>query len=271
VLAAQLVVNAAGRGNRGPRWLAELGFETPQEQKVDPRLVYVTACFVRTSDDYDGIGAAIGPTVDKPCGGVALAIENDKWMVTLHGIGGLEPPVDPKEFVEWAAHLPNPDVHQIIAGAEIVERPVRMRIPPSLWRRYDKVARLPAGYVAVGDAVCALNPAFGQGMTTAALEALALRECLDRGLSGLTPRFFARTAKIIATPWAISVNADLRFSETAGKRSVRASVLNWYLGRLHRLAERDGSVGTAFLRVANLLDSPQRLFAPALAVKVLRG
>ena len=47
--------------------------------------------------------------------------------------------------------------------------------------------------------------------------------------------------------------------------------LNWYIGRLHRVAARDAAVGKAFLRVANLIDPPQKLFAASIARKVLRG
>ena len=122
-----------------------------------------------------------------------------------------------------------------------------------------------------GDAICALNPAYAQGMTTAAVEALALRDCLAGGRRGLAKRFFARAAKIVAIPWSVSVTADLRFPHVRGQRTRAVRFLNWYIARVHRVSARDGAVGKAFLRVANLIDPPQRLFAPAIAAKVLRG
>ncbi|MCW3845494.1 FAD-binding protein, partial [Micromonospora yasonensis] len=36
---ADLVVDATGRGNRGPTWLAELGYQPPVEDRVNPRTV----------------------------------------------------------------------------------------------------------------------------------------------------------------------------------------------------------------------------------------
>lgn len=270
VLAADLVVDATGRSNRGPTWLGELGYEPPAEEKIDPGVIYVSATFERKPDDYDGIAAIVGATLINPRGGVVLAVENDRWMVTLFGMGD-EAPTDPQGYVEWAARLPRPDIHQAIAPARVVERPHRMRVGPSTWRRYDRLRRFPDGYLVIGDAICALNPAYAQGMTTAAVEALALRDCLARGRRGLARRFFTRTAKIIAIPWSVSVTADLRFPHVAGRRTRAIRFLNWYIARLHRVATRDGAVGKAFLRVANLIDPPQRLFAPTLAVKVLRG
>jgi 2-polyprenyl-6-methoxyphenol hydroxylase-like FAD-dependent oxidoreductase len=200
---------------------------------------------------------------------VVLAVEDDRWMVTLFGTNGLEAPIDPESYVEWSAHAPNPALYQILAGAAVVEEPHRMRIPPSVWRRYDKLSRVPEGFVVVGDALCAFNPAYAQGMTTAAIEALALRDCLTRGRKGLPARFYAAAAKTISIAWSVSVTADLRFPHLKGERTGQVKFLNWYIGRLHRVAARDGAVGRAFLRVANLIDPPQRLFAPGMVAKIL--
>lgn len=270
VLTADLVVDATGRSNRGPTWLGELGYQPPAEEKVDPGLVYVSATFERKPDDYDGIAAVIGATLENPRGGVVLAVENDRWMVTLLGMGD-EAPTEAQAYVEWAARLPRPDIHQAIAKARVVDNPHRMRIPPSTWRRYDKLREFPEGFLVIGDAICALNPAYAQGMTTAAVEALALRDCLAQGRRRLAKRFFARAAKIVAIPWSVSVTSDLRFSHVQGRRTRAVRFLNWYIARVHRIAARDGAAGKAFLRVANLIDPPQRLFAPAMALKVLRG
>ena len=71
-----------------------------------------------------------------------------------------------------------------------------------------------------GDAICSTNPIYGQGMTVAALEARALRECLaepDADLSSLSQRFFAAAAEVVGPLWASNqfndlylANADLR-------------------------------------------------------------
>lgn len=66
--------------------------------------------------------------------------------------------------------------------------------PSNRWRRYDRV-RLPGGFIVVGYAFCSLNPIYGQGMTVAALQALALRGCLSNGQQDLQRRFFRAAAK----------------------------------------------------------------------------
>ncbi|MFC7484697.1 NAD(P)/FAD-dependent oxidoreductase [Luedemannella flava] len=271
VLDADLVVDASGRTNRGPTWLRELGYDAPEEEKVDAGLTYVSASYRRKPDDFDGACVVVGLAAGNPRGGVVLGVENDRWMVTLMGMGDDVAPLHPEGYLEYAAGLPVPDLHRVIADAEQIEAPHRMRLPASTWRRYDKLRRFPAGLVVVGDALCALNPAYAQGMTTAAVEAHALRECLAAGREDLPRRYFRTAAKIVAIPWSISVTADLRFDSVVGPRTGQVRFLNWYIGRLHRVAARDASVGRAFLRVANLIDPPQKLLSPAIAVKVLRG
>jgi hypothetical protein len=115
------------------------------------------------------------------------------------------------------------------------------------------------------------NPIYGQGMTVAASEALALRDCLRHGTAELGLRFRARTGPIVDIPWQIAVGSDLRFPQVEGPRTAKVRLVNAYLARLHLAAATDPEVGRAFLRVVNLIDRPERLLRPAIALRVLRG
>ncbi|MEO3820350.1 hypothetical protein [Plantactinospora sp. B24E8] len=70
-------------------------------------------------------------------------------------------------------------------------------------------------------------------------------------------------------PWDIAVGADLRYPAVPGPRSRKSSFLNAYVGRLHVAAERHPVVRRRFLSVANLMTSPQGLFAPGILARVL--
>ncbi|GII30201.1 NAD(P)/FAD-dependent oxidoreductase [Planotetraspora mira] len=268
---ADLVVNATGRGNRGAEWLRRLGYETAPEERVDSRLVYVSREYRRRPGDADVVALVVGHGAATPRGGVALSAEGDRWLVTLYGMGDDVPPVDPDGYHRFAARLPVRDLHRLLQRVEPLGAPRLMRIPVSIRRRYERLRDFPEGYVVFGDALCQFNPSYGQGMTVAACEAVALRECLaDGGQNRLAVRFFGRAARIIDVPWDISVGGDLRFPSVEGHRSLRVKLLNGYLTRLHAAAEADPVVGHAFLSVANLQAPPQHLLSPGVLARVLR-
>jgi hypothetical protein len=159
----------------------------------------------------------------------------------------------------------------MIRDAEPLSDAVRFRYPVSRRRRYERMARLPEGYLPFGDAISSFNPVYGQGMTVAALEAVALATALEDGDGDLARRFLQAAARLVDIPWDISVGADLRFPDVEGRRTARVRAVNGYLERLHVAAERDPAIGRAFLRVVNLVDTPERLMAPSVALRVLRG
>ncbi|MEV8096953.1 FAD-dependent monooxygenase [Kitasatospora sp. NPDC085879] len=271
VLAADLVVDATGRSNRGATWLRALGYAPAPEERVDSGLVYVSREYRRRPGDADADAFVVGASADAPRGGVALSGEGDRWLVTLFGMNGDVPPVDPAGYHRFAARLPVPDLHRLLERLEPLTEPRLMRSPVSVRRRYERLDRFPEGYLVVADALCQFNPTYGQGMTVAACEAAALRECLAEA-SGepLARRFFRRAAAITDVAWDMSVGGDLRFPFVAGRRSPRVRLLNRYVARVHRAAEADAAVGRAFLAVANLEEPPQRLLAPAVLARVVR-
>jgi 2-polyprenyl-6-methoxyphenol hydroxylase-like FAD-dependent oxidoreductase len=273
VLEADLVVDATGRGSRSPAWLEELGYARPAEEEVRIGVAYASRVYRRRRDHLDGDRAVVlAATPDRPRGAAMLSMEGDRWMVTLFGYLGQRQPTDPDGFVAFAAGLPVPDVFAVISDAEPLGEVLPARYPASVRRRYERLRRFPGGYLVTGDAVCGFNPVYGQGMSVAALEALALRECLRASpATGLATRFFAKVARIVDIPWGIVVGSDLRFPGVQGARTAKIRLVNAYLARFHVAAAADPVLGRAFLRVVNLMDRPEGLLRPAIALRVLRG
>src|SRR5262249_22812945 len=154
------------------------------------------------------------------------------------------------------------ELHRLVTTAMPITELIRFRIGPSVRRRYERSDRLPEGFIALGDSLCCFNPAYGQGMTTAAMSAMWLRTCLGNGSEGLTAGYFKCVTRILNVPWDITVGNDLRFPEVTGERSARLRILNAYMARLFRAASVDAVVGETFLKVANFLVGPQNLVAP---------
>jgi hypothetical protein len=138
----------------------------------------------------------------------------------------------------------------------------------SLRRHYEELSRFPAGFLVFGDALCSFNPVYGQGMTVACVEALALRDCLAAGTREIAKRFFRAACQIIDIPWQIAVGSDLQHPHVEGMRTTQVRFVNWYIAKLYRAAQDDAVLATRFLEVANLMRQPAALLDPRIAFRV---
>ena len=271
-ITADLVVDASGRGSSSPAWLESLGFVRPEEERIEIGVGYTTRHYRRRPTDLDGKKAVVvagsGPNWRS---GVILYQTEDRWIVSVGGYFGDHAPDDEQLFAAYAGSLPTSDIYDIVAHAEPLGDFVRYRYPANLRRRYERLARFPAGYLVFGDALCSFNPVYGQGMTVAAQEAVLLQQCLSAGATDLANRFFAAAAGTIDTPWDIAVGNDLRHPKVEGPRPAKVRFINWYIGKLHMAARHDAKLATAFLEVANLEAPPTRLLQPAVVMRVIRG
>ena len=268
-LDADLVVDAMGRGSRAPRWLETLGCARLEQEQVRIDVGYATRRYRLPSGALDDDLACVhGPTPDKPHGGALARLENDIWMLTLFGLLGDHPPRDPDGFAAFARSLRFPDLYDAIADGEPIDDPVTYRFPANVRRRYERMRGLPAGFLVLGDALCSFNPIYGQGMTSAALQALALRDNLPIGRDGTRPIVRA-LARAIDVPWQLATGADLAVPAVEGPRPPRLRLVNGYVSRLQAAAVHDSSLSRAFLRVTGLVDRPEALLRPGIAVRVL--
>lgn len=273
VLDADLVLAASGRAGQVPAWLETLGYPRPVEDKLPVHLLYATRCLRRRPDDLGGDKwVLIGARPGWPRTLVLSAVEGDRWLLTLAGYGPAHhPPADEKGFMEFAASVVPPDVVAAIRDAEPLDEIVTHGFPANLRRRYELLDRRPAGLLVSGDALASFNPLYGQGMTVAALQADALRACLASGRTGLERRFLRATTRLVDHAWQMAVGSDLALPEVDGERPLHVRLLNAYIERVLRVAQRDRVVATAFRNVVGMLQPPPHLMRPAVALRVLRG
>jgi len=276
VVPADLVVDCSGRGSRSDRWLSTLGLPAPEFLEVKIGVRYATRLYRRKPGELtSGVGVFVLPTppAEKRVG-LILPIEDDRWLVGLGGWHGDQAPTDDDGFLRHARSLPHPAIGDVMARAEPLTDAVAYQFPSSRRRRFERLRELPAGYVAAGDAICSFNPVYGQGMTCAAMEALALGRTLDRHRdvsAEFAREFYRAAADLIAVPWRFAVGADFAYPETTGPRPSAVTLLNAYSRRLQLVAQVDPGVRRTFTQVQHLITPPSVLFTPAMIAKVLRG
>jgi len=271
-MAADLVVDATGRGSHSPVWLEALGYGQPAIEEVKVDVGYASRLYRRQPGQAQGAYSIIlTPVPPNRRMAAMIAMEDDLWQVTLAGFLGDHPPTDPEGFLAFAKGLPAPDIYAELCHAEPLTHPVPVRFPVSTRHYYEKMKRFPAGYLVFGDAIASFNPTYGQGMTVAAMEAMTLQRCLAASADELAQRFFAEASKVVDIPWTITTGGDLRFPEIAGKRSPLKKMIDWYMVRFHCAAQNDPALVLAFSHVASLRAAPKVLLHPRLAWRVLLG
>lgn len=271
-ISADLVVDASGRGSHSPAWLDALGYAKPREEGVQVQIGYMTRLYCRRPEHLPGKQAVVMAGCRPGWRfGVILAQEDDRWIVTLGGYLGDRPPADEAGYIEFARSLPKPEIFEVIKDADSLTPLAPYQFSANLRRHYEELRRFPEGLLVFGDALCSFNPVYGQGMTVACTEALALQECLAAGSQGIARRFFQAASKLIDIPWQMAVGSDLQHPAVAGKRTAQLRFINWYLAKLFRAAQHDAVLATRFLEVANLMKPPPSLMAPGIALRVWKG
>lgn len=267
---ADLVVDASGRASHSPAWLESAAYAKPEEDRVEVGIGYTTRKFRRDLKQLNGDGAVIiPPTPEGKRGGVMLAQEGGCWTVTQFSYFGNYAPVDLEGFIEYSKTLPAPYIHEVISQSEPLCDGFSSRFPASVRKRYERLERFPRGFLVIGDAICSFNPIFGQGMSAAAQQAVALDESLAASHEANARDFFSRAAKVIDNPWSIAVGADLKIPETVGPRSAGVNFINWYISKLHKAAHTDSQASVAFVKVTNLLEPPPSIMHPRIVLRVL--
>jgi 2-polyprenyl-6-methoxyphenol hydroxylase-like FAD-dependent oxidoreductase len=259
-LRADLVLDCGGRGSHAPRWLAEMGFSAPEETIIGVDFAYSSTKFHIPNADgkLDRFALFGGPPPEFTRGGALAQIENDLWLVSLAGRFGDYPPQDEAGFMAFAEALPTPRLYEAIKGAERVDEISHFRFPTSVLRHYERLLSFPERFLVLGDAISSFNPVYGQGMSSAALQARALGQLLEerthspQGLEGIAAAFFSKAAEVVNTPWTLAANFDFAFPQTTGTRSSTPAEIVRYFLALDALTAEDIEIHKTMVEVFGL-------------------
>jgi 2-polyprenyl-6-methoxyphenol hydroxylase-like FAD-dependent oxidoreductase len=272
-LAADLIVDASGRGGLTDALLEETRRQRAAESSIGVDIGYATAIFDMPDDragDWKGL-LTLPQAPENSRATVMMPIEGARWIVTVAGRYD-QKPADSDGFLEFAQALPTPTLYDAIRRARRIGKVARFGFPASVWRHYERLAAFPRGLLPFGDAICRFNPIFGQGMTVAAQEAVLLDRLLgaedDDPMAGLAAKFFAGAAELIETPWQQAAVPDFAMPQTNGERPTDLERRLKFGRALARLAMQDAEVHRVLIEVRHLLKPANALRERELVARV---
>ncbi|GGR19662.1 NAD(P)/FAD-dependent oxidoreductase [Streptomyces aurantiogriseus] len=280
VLAAGLVVDATGRGSGASRWLTALGLPEVERREVDSGLAYATRLFLAPEAARDGFPVvnvqADPPGTGRPGrSGFLLPIEDGRWIVTLCGTRGGEPPTEAEEFARFARGLRHPLIGELIERAEPLTDISFTRTTVNRRHFYERMAAWPENFAVLGDALAAFNPVYGHGMSVAAQSAVALREAVRRhgwGTPGLSRRVQRAVARPVNAAWDLAIGQDVFYpGATENGPTLRDRLLAAYVDRLMHTATGNGRIARRVTDVTSLERGPEVLLSPSVLLAAAVG
>jgi NAD(P)H-flavin reductase/2-polyprenyl-6-methoxyphenol hydroxylase-like FAD-dependent oxidoreductase/ferredoxin len=280
---ADLVIDASGKNTQVPIFLTELGYQKPIESHMPLNVFYSTVLFRvpehLRQNDWSLMAIYNRRPVENVLGYAACyGQDNDTMLVTLINFNCNTPPRDMDAFREIARTLPQPHIHNIISESEPITEIHSFKYPSMFRRHYEKLAKLPAGIISIGDAFASADPVSGAGMTKAALEVESLVQVLaeqqgtdeDSVLSELPKQFYRHAAQLNADIWFVLGEQNYRYPWVEGKRPFATGFINWYVDQVLDTAHYDRDAFKRFMQVYHLNSRYTSLFAPKLVLKVLK-
>jgi 2-polyprenyl-6-methoxyphenol hydroxylase-like FAD-dependent oxidoreductase len=271
-LTAELVVDARGRGSTLPKELQKLGYDKPIEEAVGVNLGYTSRLY-KAPDFIPGWNLLIlNPSAPESwIGGLIEKVEDQLFIVTQFGYFGDHAPADCDGFLERAKTLPTQDIAEFLAIAEPVSDFNIFGTKECKMIRYEKLAAFPERLAVIGDAVCNLNPIYGQGMTKAAREAEHIWDSLaahleqNESLDGFSDKL-RRSLPGAGAEWAwqLTSGADLGYPQTTGKRQAIGPFMGWYMKRLFLSSAHSLDARKRLFDTLMLVNSPENLFKPGM-------
>jgi 2-polyprenyl-6-methoxyphenol hydroxylase-like FAD-dependent oxidoreductase len=250
----------------------------PEEIVVDSHSGYASRWFQAPAPEnrpkeWWWKAACIDPKIgENPFAGVLFPVENNRWVVSMAGIAGNYPPNEIDDWTATLSKLRSPLIAEAVKYAEPISPVYSHRAMANRWRRYDKWPAKLDAFIALGDAACAFNPVYGQGMTTGALSALMLRDIiLKLGVDHpeLPRKFHAAQARLQRAPWRMATGADFAVPGVVGRKPLSNRIFDPLFRIIMEYSADDPVVRMTVGKVIHMLRPPSDLFAPSLLGRAL--
>lgn len=272
-LPADLVVDASGRASRLPTWLDALDVPEAAVEEVDAQVGYATVR-VRLPAEQVATSGVVVIQLPGEGGGLALPTEHGWWTVTALGAGAHRPPRDLPGLRSFLTDVRDDSLARLVAAGEVDGDVATHRQTGNRRHRYDRVAGWPDGLVVLGDALCAFDPVYGQGITVAALEAQVLHRAdahRDLTAPGEAARVVRTCLRLGEVPWQMATSVDRQLGGLPVAGGPVAALSGRWIAELGRMSAHGDTVAQGALsRVYQLLAPPTSLFHPRLVARWAR-
>jgi 2-polyprenyl-6-methoxyphenol hydroxylase-like FAD-dependent oxidoreductase len=222
-MAADLVMDAMGRGSRLPRWLAAAGVDPIHEEAEDSGFLYYP--LLPLSRREPALFRAPLLSEIGTFSVLTVPADNGVWSVTLYVSAGDQPLKQMRDAAIWDAVLGACPRHaqwrdgrpmtDVLAMGGIVDRYRRLAGP---------AGPVVTGVALLGDAWACTNPSLGRGMTLGLMHAALLRDVVRSHLDD--PLEFATAWDAVTeremSPWYRETIAQARASARDGGSAHRA-------------------------------------------------
>jgi len=268
---SDLVVDTSGQRSVASHWLRDRQIKVP-ELVVDAHVGYASRRFERPAvwkEDWKVAAISWFPPKNRCAGGI-YPEENGIWIASLVGALDGRPSTDENGFLEHVRKLEDSALLEHIRQSKPVSNIVGYRMQGSRKRSFSNLSRKLDGLLVLGDALCTVNPFYGQGMTIAALQAqkikqeLAGRNLRDRQSLQRAIRSAQKACeRMLTVPWLFSTTEDLRHGHRVdGRRTILHRITSWYVDRAIRVQSQ--RTITALYRTMGMVDNYALLRLPVL-------
>jgi 2-polyprenyl-6-methoxyphenol hydroxylase-like FAD-dependent oxidoreductase len=272
-LAADLVVDAAGRSSRTPAWLADVGLGPVAERSSGCGLVYYSRHFQR----HDGVpeppyaSVLAGPRGDLGYLAYAIFVGDNRTFAVIF----MAPPGDrayrdlrhPEAYMRAARLLPGVAAW-IDPDAAVPLTPVLPfgQVTNTVRHLLTAAGPLVPGLQPIGDALCHTNPSFAFGASMALHQAFTLTDLLGVAADhhDLARRFEAAVGEDLRDRYRAVAEEDRDRARWWGGEPIditdpAASMALFLRAVVYRVAPADPRLLRAVVRRVDLLDPPDRL------------
>jgi 2-polyprenyl-6-methoxyphenol hydroxylase-like FAD-dependent oxidoreductase len=272
-LTADLVVDALGRGSPVAGWLHAAGWAAAPEKTLDAKVTYTSRWYdLPPADQRPGSWwwkhLVVTPTQDTgshPAEHDFLSnffpIDGERVIVCM-GSWGIEMPRDVDDFEAAAGRVRAATFGAATRACTPTSGVHLTRSTSNKWRRYDQLDPPPVGLVSIGDAICAFNPFYAQGMSSAARSVLILAELLATGNmrdQAFFRDFLTRQKASLDVPWMLAMARDQAYDFATGTEVVApwrrriAARLSWpVFNAINATGREDDYVERVFAEVFNM-------------------